>query len=87
MQDVNPILFFEMIADAGVSDHLDKIGDIVVHVLSGRRGVIIVPVYYDVMPGESVAMYLAQLGMFHLLPYLVPDHPAVDIARRLPPPI
>jgi hypothetical protein len=84
MQSVNQALFFETISTEGANDHLDIVDGVVTHVVTGVNGnAILIPILYDEIPGQSVAIYLEQLGMLDLLAFLVPDHPAAEFARRL----
>jgi len=80
-------LFFDTIFSNGATEHLDVVDGIITHVVIGRKGTIFICVDDgEDIPGNSVAYFLQQLGMLHLLPFLVPDHPAAEFAKSLPPP-
>jgi hypothetical protein len=85
MTDVKPDIFIETISGEGMTCVLDDVDGVVVHVVQGFRGVKFIPILYfdEDIPGEMVALYLEELGALYLLPFLVPDHPATEFAKKL----
>jgi len=83
MQAVKQAIFFETIANEVENSHLEQVDGVITHVITGLKGVVLIPIFYDDIPGNSVATYLELLGLLDLLPSLVPDHPAADFAKTL----
>lgn len=86
VKDVVSQIFFDTIVDNGGGHSMNKKGNIVIHVISGPKDTIIVPIkdVYEELPGESVAVWLSQIGFTKLIPFLVPDHPAAEFIKKLP---
>lgn len=83
MQSVKQVIFFSTIESEVEDSHLEQVDGVITHVITGLKGVVFIPIYYDEIPGNSVATYLELLGLLDLLPFLVPDHPAADFAKTL----
>lgn len=85
MVSVRLTLFIETVLDNNASHTIDKVGDIVTHIISHKGVTIFIPLIDDEdILGEETALYLTELGMLYLLPFLVPDHPAAEMAKSLP---
>jgi hypothetical protein len=88
MEDISTNLYLETISDNGakiLSTTISK--SIQIHHIKGLNNRIIhFQANYDTLDPEYAAQCLEQLGLLNLLPFLVPDHPAANMALNLDPP-
>ncbi|OAQ37969.1 hypothetical protein A5893_16505 [Pedobacter psychrophilus] len=85
MQEISLDLFLNTLQDAGVDVKFSEtIEGFLIHILRGPNQVSIeLLAHYEDLDPYYAANCLSQLGVLHLLPILIPNHPAAKQASKL----